>query len=207
MQVETTQYNNNNNSNNNKSNDNDNDNHDDKHVDNDDDDDDKLIKFLKGISPRALIASSFVLFSDQRPRSFWSARRIATSGRVQQGKSSIHGLPIQFDKSYQVRIRNESLCMIRKSGPGRGYDSWCGPKESWAFGTRMPLFSSHDEVLQNGTATRHVVIYILNAALIRSSYTDPTLFLYSLYMPCQDTSCQLVIATFSCFSLFLKVHV
>ena len=30
----------------------------------------------------------------QRPRSFWSAPRIATSGRVQQRKSAIHGLPV-----------------------------------------------------------------------------------------------------------------
>ena len=30
----------------------------------------------------------------QRPRSFWSAPRIATSGQVQQRKSAIHGLPV-----------------------------------------------------------------------------------------------------------------
>ena len=42
----------------------------------------------------------------QRPRSFWSAPRIATSGRVQHRKSAIHGLPVtlrmfrvKFDKS------------------------------------------------------------------------------------------------------------
>ena len=36
----------------------------------------------------------------QRPRSFWSAPRIATSGRVQYRKSAIHGLPV-------------TLCMLR----------------------------------------------------------------------------------------------
>ena len=42
----------------------------------------------------------------QRPRSFWSAPRIATSGQVQHRKSAIHGLPVtlrmfrvKFDKS------------------------------------------------------------------------------------------------------------
>ena len=30
----------------------------------------------------------------QRPRSFWSAPRIATSGQVQHWKSAIHGLPV-----------------------------------------------------------------------------------------------------------------
>ena len=55
------------------------------------------------------------------------------------------------------------------------------PKGFWALGTKMALFSHHDEVLQNGTATRHIIIYMKR---IRSSYTDPTLFLFSLYMPC-----------------------
>ena len=42
----------------------------------------------------------------QRPRSFWLAPRIATSGQVQHRKSAIHGLPVtlrmfrvMFDKS------------------------------------------------------------------------------------------------------------
>ena len=42
----------------------------------------------------------------QRPRSFWSAPRIATSGQVHHRKSAIHGLPVtlrmfrvKFDKS------------------------------------------------------------------------------------------------------------
>ena len=59
----------------------------------------RLNELLKRINQRVPIAVSFVSFS-QRPRSFWSARRMATSRRVQRGKFSIHGLPIQFDKSY-----------------------------------------------------------------------------------------------------------
>ena len=145
-----------------------------------------LSESLKRINRRVLIASSFVSFSSQTLRSFWSAPRIATSGWVQWEKSSIHRLAIQFDKSYKLRIRDESLRMIRKSGLGRGYDSWCGPKGSWALGTRMPLFSRHHQVLQNGTATRHIIIYIKH---ISSSYTDPTFFFFSLYTPCLDTSC------------------
>ena len=53
----------------------------------------KLLQFLRHSRP-------------QRPRSFWSAPRIATSGQVQPRKSAIHGLPVtlrmfrvKFDKS------------------------------------------------------------------------------------------------------------
>ena len=52
----------------------------------------------------------------QRPRSFWSAPRIATSGRVQQRKSAIHGLPIKSDWS---RIRNECSAHTQKIGSGQ----------------------------------------------------------------------------------------
>ena len=54
------------------------------------------------------------------------------------------------------------------------------------------------------TATRRIVIYIKH---ITSSYIDPTLFLYSLFTPCLGTSCQLLITTVLCFSLFLKARV
>ena len=59
-----------------------------------------------------------------------------------------------------------------------------------------------DEVLQNGTATRHIIIIYIKH--IWSSYADPKLFVFSLYTPCLGTSCQLVIATVLCFS---QVHV
>ena len=35
----------------------------------------------------------------QRPRSFWSAPGIETSGRFQNQKSAIHGLVVKYDKS------------------------------------------------------------------------------------------------------------
>ena len=70
-------------------------------------------------------------------------------------------------------------------------------------GSLDEMFSRHDKVLQNGTATRHTITYIKH---IRSSHSDPTFFLFSLYLLCLYT-CQLVIATVLCFSLFLKVHI
>ena len=39
----------------------------------------------------------------QRPRSFWSAPRIATSGQVQHRKSAIHGLPVTL-RMFRVKF-------------------------------------------------------------------------------------------------------
>ena len=72
----------------------------------------------------------------QRPRSFWSAPRIATSGWFQQRKSAIHGLPVTlrmirvksgksdwlwshsivFTNPFKTRMSLELT---------RGRDSWC----------------------------------------------------------------------------------
>ena len=41
----------------------------------------------------------------QRPRSFWSAPRIATSGQVQHRKSAIHGLPVTL-RMFRVKFDN-----------------------------------------------------------------------------------------------------
>ena len=56
----------------------------------------------------------------QRPRSFWSTPRIATSGKVQLRKSAIHELPVTLcmlrvksDKSDWLRIL-KTLRMLRK---------------------------------------------------------------------------------------------
>ena len=54
-----------------------------------------------------------------RPRSFWSASRIATSGLVQHRKSAIHGLPVKFDKSDWLRIRKECSAHAQKIGYGQ----------------------------------------------------------------------------------------
>ena len=78
----------------------------------------------------------------QRPRSFWSVSRIATSGKVQpvrisalvqHRKSAIHGLPVTLcmlrvksDKSDWLRIRNDYSTRAPKIlDPPRGRDSWC----------------------------------------------------------------------------------
>ena len=59
----------------------------------------------------------------QRPRSFWSAPRIATSGQVEHRKSAIHGLPVtlrmprvKFDKSDWFLSRSIVFTKLFKTG-------------------------------------------------------------------------------------------
>ena len=84
----------------------------------------------------------------QRPRSFWSAPRIATSGRVQQRKSAIHGLPVTLrmlrvksDKSDWFWSQSIVFTNPFKTGMSldlaRSRDSWCWPKGARPLGTRM----------------------------------------------------------------------
>ena len=72
----------------------------------------------------------------QRPRSFWSAPRIATSGHVQHRKSAIHGLPVTLrmfrvksDKSDWFWSQSIVFSKPFKNGMSldraRGRDSWC----------------------------------------------------------------------------------
>ena len=72
----------------------------------------------------------------QRPCSFWSAPRIATSGQVQQRKSAIHGLPVTLrmlrvksDKSDWFSSQSIVFTNPFKTGMSldlaRGRDSWC----------------------------------------------------------------------------------
>ena len=72
----------------------------------------------------------------QRPRSFWSAPRIATSGQVQHRKSAIHGLPVtprmfrvKFDKSDWFWSQSIVFTKPFKNGvpldQARSRDSWC----------------------------------------------------------------------------------
>ena len=106
-------------------------------------------------------------FSSQRPRSFWSAPRIATSGRAQQRKSTIHGLPVTLrmlrvksDKSDWFWFQSIVFTNPFKTGmsldTARGRDSWCWPKGARPLGTRMqyqhlelPLTEKTAEVLVN----------------------------------------------------------
>ena len=86
----------------------------------------------------------------QRPRSFWSAPRIATSGQVQRHSgfewickhNRLRPEPIKF-----VRLDSEHAQSDRKSvnrglplfDTARGRDSWCRPKGARPLGTRMML--------------------------------------------------------------------
>ena len=84
----------------------------------------------------------------QRPRSFWSAPRIATSGLVQHRKSAIHGLPVTL-RMFRVKsdisdwFWSQSIVFSKpfKNGMSldraRGRDSWCWPKGARPLGTRM----------------------------------------------------------------------
>ena len=59
----------------------------------------------------------------QRPRSFWSAPRIATSGQVQYRKSAIHGLPVILRMLRESSLTNligsglNLLCLQSHSNP------------------------------------------------------------------------------------------
>ena len=97
----------------------------------------EYIIFNKG--PPLSIATSLCIFRHsrfQRPRSFWSAPRIATSGLIQHRKSAIHGLHVtlrilrvKYDKSDWFRSQSIVFTNPFKTGMSldlaRGRDSWC----------------------------------------------------------------------------------
>ena len=84
----------------------------------------------------------------QRPRSFWSAPKITTSGQVQHRKSAIHGLPVTLR---MLRVKSDkcdwfwsqSIVFTKPFKTGmsldraRGRDFWCWPKGARPLGTRM----------------------------------------------------------------------
>ena len=93
----------------------------------------------------------------QRPRSFWSAPRITTSGLVQHRKSAIHGLPVTLrmfsvksDKSDWFWSQSIVFSKPFKNGMSldraRGRDSWCWPKGARPLGTRMPWSRERENV-------------------------------------------------------------
>ena len=55
----------------------------------------------------------------QRPRSFWSAPGIETSGRLQNRKSAIHGLFVKYDKSHWLKNTEQVLCACSEIGSGQ----------------------------------------------------------------------------------------
>ena len=101
-----------------------------------------MLVFTRGLIPRMCYVNfsiSFTVYSHsrpQRPRSFWSAPRIATSGHCQHRKSAIHGLPVtlgmfrvKFDKSDWFWSQSIVFTEPFKNGmpldEARGRDSWC----------------------------------------------------------------------------------
>ena len=86
------------------------------------------IFFFTAFQPSENLESPFWLSQKpqlvHRRRSFWSAPRIATSGKVQHRKSAIQGLPVPLCmvgvksvKSYWLRIRNDAHA--QKIGPSQ----------------------------------------------------------------------------------------
>ena len=84
----------------------------------------------------------------QRPRSFWSAPRIATSGLVQRHSvfewlckhNRLRPEPIRFVKLDSEHAQSDGKSVNRGLpvlDSARGRDSWCWPKGARPLGTRM----------------------------------------------------------------------
>ena len=84
----------------------------------------------------------------QRPRSFWSAPRIATSGLVQRHSvfewlckyNRMRPEPIRFAKLDSEHAQSDGMSVNRGLPVldlARGRDSWCWPKGARPLGTRM----------------------------------------------------------------------
>ena len=54
-----------------------------------------------------------------RPRSFWSAPGVKTSGRLQNRKSAIHGLIVKYDQSDWLRNTERVPCACSEIGSGQ----------------------------------------------------------------------------------------
>ena len=88
----------------------------------------------------------------QRPRSFWSAPRSATSGQVQRHSRRFKWLcnynrlvpePIRFvrlDSEHAQSHGNSVNRGLSVLDLARGRDSWCWPKGARRQGTRMPWY-------------------------------------------------------------------
>ena len=115
----------------------------------------------------------------QRPRSFWSAPRIATSGHVQHRKSVIHGLPVTLrmlraksDKSDWLWSQSIVLTKPFKTGMSldraRGHDSWCWPKGARPLGREWLLTVLADRNLSPLRLAHFFTLILL-------SFIEPTL--------------------------------
>ena len=92
--------------------------------------------FFRCVRARANLRALMTHSRPQRPRSFWSAPRIATSGLVQHRKSAIHGLPVTL-RMFRVKsdksdwFWSQSIVFLKPFKNGMsldragGRDSWC----------------------------------------------------------------------------------
>ena len=86
-------------------------------------------------------------FHSQRPFSFWSATRFATSGKVQHWKSAINRLPVTLymlrvksGKSDWLVVRNEFSAHAQTSDPAKGRPKATQPLEMRKK-TLQPIFT------------------------------------------------------------------
>ena len=82
----------------------------------------------------------------QRPRSFWSAPRIETSGRFQHRDSAIHGLIVKCDKSDWLKIIVRIFCACSKIGTGQEGGVNLGLGTSGRMKAKKPEVSHHRDV-------------------------------------------------------------
>ena len=94
----------------------------------------------------------------QRPRSFWSALRISTSGQVQRHSgfewlckhSRLRPEPIRFVRLDSEHAQSDGKSVNRGLPAldlARGRDSWCWPKGVRSLGTRMLLLENRETLV------------------------------------------------------------
>ena len=111
----------------------------------------------------------------QRPRSFWSAPRIATSGQVQRHsgfkwickRNRLRPELIRFVKLDSEHAQSDGKS-VNRGLPlldlARGRDSWCWPKGVQPLGTRMVSGHSGVPVNARGNGDRFGAVVMANSA-------------------------------------------
>ena len=107
----------------------------------------------------------------QRPRSFWSAPRITTSGQVQRHSgfewlcthNRLRPEPIRFVRLDSEHAQRDGRS-VNRGLPlldlARGRDSWCWPKGAQPLGTRMVVVSSRTPFRKFCRRVENVSIFI-----------------------------------------------
>ena len=149
---------------------------------------DKFLRFQSSWKCACNSSKFNLILVPKRPRSFWEARRITTSGMVQFfgacAKNSFRILSQSYCQSWlwacaewwEVRERGLSTLVLL-----RGRDSWCWLKEARPLGTRI-VQSLH---IENGSTTWLIsnltfLISIRISSLINS--TESIFLLFSTYI-------------------------